>query len=62
MNITMRLTLDGLLKGLRMTAHAMAEQKEERYPRGAGSGLPEVPRSIKRHPKPTENDDDFSGD
>ena len=35
MNVTMRLTLDDLVRALRGKAHAMAEDLETRYPRHA---------------------------
>jgi hypothetical protein len=61
MNVSVRLTLDGMIRALRWQAHRLAEQAEQGY---ADDALEDRPR---RHSAPTtlrheEGDDDRSGE
>lgn len=48
MKVTMQLTLDGLLRGLRSRAHAIADAAESGAPRAAKSAMMKRREALKR--------------
>lgn len=61
MNVTMELTLNGLLRALRSHAHQMADDIESRYSQ-VGSARPGPRMARREQPKAGTEDDDFTGD
>ena len=58
MNLTMAITLDGLVRALRWKAHDLAEGVEEGY---VGGGSP-VARDLPSHPEATSRQAGGAGD
>lgn len=60
MNLVMRLTLDGLVRALRSTAHDLAEDAERRYRPGGDVALGDdfIRQPPRRPEKPGEHRDD----
>lgn len=61
MNVTMKLTLDGLKRALRWKAHELAEAVEQGYRGGASGGEAAAPTRRVNPRRMRERDDDRPG-
>lgn len=61
MNITLRMTAEGLIRALRARVHGLAEDAEARYGRSARPAPRKAPRAIARRRTEGRDRDDVAG-